>query len=71
MDPDEALNKLRSILRELEERLETGFTNAEDDVSTLIDVFQGLDDWLKKGGFLPKDWERTAGATTPKGSEQC
>jgi hypothetical protein len=63
MDPDEALRRLRSILLELEEGLdeelgEATYRDVEDDVSTLIDVFSGLDNWLKKGGFLPKDWAR-------------
>jgi hypothetical protein len=43
MDPDKTLADIRHAIR-----------NGE--VDTVFDLFEGLDDWLTKGGFPPNDW---------------
>lgn len=51
MDPDEALKRIRALY------------DADHDSYTaeeLIDLIQGLDEWLSRGGFLPKAWIGTA-----------
>lgn len=61
MDPNEALRNCRRIANSLVEKMD-----ADEDleslpvhkVNQLIESFQGLDQWLSKKGFLPKDWER-------------
>ncbi len=51
MDPDECLDRIRQIV------------NLADDgdisvyIDELVDAFQGLDEWLSMGGFLPNDWK--------------
>lgn len=56
MDPDAALEAVR--------RLAKAFDAAENDwvaaqvASELIDSVLGLDDWIKRGGYLPADWRQ-------------
>jgi hypothetical protein len=68
MDPNAALEQIRSGLETLKD-LETkdsvldenGYAdNVYDDVevSDLINLIEGLDQWLSSGGFLPKEWKR-------------
>ena len=47
MDPDEALRKIRELIND----------GDSADIE-LVHLFDGLDQWLSKGGFLPKDWSR-------------
>ena len=47
MDPDATLAELRELI-------DTG--DFETCPSRLVELFQGLDEWLFKGGFLPTDW---------------
>lgn len=50
MDIEEALK----VLRELAHKL----ADSDDmDVAEFAITFQGLDGWLTRGGFPPKDWE--------------
>lgn len=58
MDPDEALCRLRSMLREAESLASLTESSTEAILSEIIDTFDGLDSWLKRGGFLPKCWEQ-------------
>lgn len=56
MDPDEALKKVREALVLYSRRYKdkgTGLSEADD----LADAFESLDDWVSRGGFLPKDWQ--------------
>jgi hypothetical protein len=54
MDPDEALNRVRAMLRRYSE---TGDTADIPDVATLADALEALDAWLSAGGFLPAAWQ--------------
>lgn len=57
MDPDAALAKLRELL-------DGATVDAKSDdelweiVHEAVDVFAGLDNWISKGGYLPKEWQR-------------
>lgn len=59
MDIDAALRALRDDLRKL------AFENDSDRVpdpagsivNDALDHFEAIDQWLKKGGALPKDWK--------------
>lgn len=46
MDPDEALDNLRALIRE------------GSDVDAIAEQFAALDEWLGGGGFLPADWHQ-------------
>ena len=61
MDPQSALQELRWAIEDLKRE----FTNddyadssIEDTFDRLQQHFEGLDDWLRKGGALPTDWSR-------------
>lgn len=55
MDPDATLAEIR---KHLATYLATGSrAEAERAADLLIMAFQGLDEWLSRGGFLPRDWE--------------
>ena len=59
MDPDEALRLAREAAGELLQADDDGnFTDpATTNLGQLIEAFTALDEWLTKGGFLPKDWK--------------
>lgn len=55
MDPTAAVREIREIV--------TGWENCpgratEREVDRLVDLWQGLDQWMSKGGFLPEQWRR-------------
>lgn len=52
MDPDVTLMRLR-------EKMQGNFIESET-----RELFEALDNWLSKGGFLPRDW---LFVTQPKG----
>lgn len=56
MDPNEALKRMRELSDELD-RFEDDRTRsliAED----MASVWDGLDRWMTRGGFLPADWDK-------------
>ena len=51
MDPNEALKQIRQLV--------TSILNKDYDydmVVELAETFCGLDEWISKGGFKPKEW---------------
>lgn len=54
MDPDANLNEQRRVVARIlaDERV------SEGDFYRLAELVEALDQWLQKGGFLPKDWQR-------------
>ena len=64
MDPDEAVKRIRecindalSIVEKEEVSYEGGIKLARL-LGMVVDHWQGLDDWMMRGGFLPKDWAK-------------
>lgn len=56
MDPSAALNIIRERMADvLASETDDGFTDG-DAIATLVEYLQGLDEWLSRGGFLPRDW---------------
>jgi hypothetical protein len=62
MDPNEALRLIRAYIAQMREEdtppggigtSPTFVQHARD----LAETFEGLDEWLSKDGFLPRDWE--------------
>lgn len=47
MDPNEALKRLRLMM---------DWDWSEDDMDEVKELFNGLDEWISKGGFLPTSW---------------
>lgn len=60
MDPDAALARIRELVEEITQRIDADeeFDHVDDEANEVADIFRGLDEWIKKGGFLPKDWGR-------------
>ena len=53
MDPDATLQEIRTLSAAL---LEGNSRDIERDGERVAELFDGLDGWLKGGGFLPTDW---------------
>jgi len=51
MDPDKALEALQQLAKQV---------NAGDpsDAWLFAELFEGLDEWIRRGGFLPKAWAK-------------
>lgn len=65
MDPNEALRMARLAFKRIvnEEKFPDEMNRTElsrflEDVQSLADHFEALDQWLSKGGFLPDAWKR-------------
>jgi len=52
MDPDAALEEIRRIVA----RADADDTDAIEDHSRLVDLIDGLDGWMSRGGALPEMW---------------
>lgn len=50
MDPNATLDDLRDVLHN-----DPAYAD-----SSATELFDALDEWLKRGGFLPRDWQRAA-----------
>ncbi|APB01697.1 hypothetical protein [Nocardia seriolae] len=60
MDPNAALSEIRSLVKRYSEIQVWDVHDLRDVVDILIELtghFDGLDQWLSQGGFLPKEWE--------------
>ncbi|WP_274916844.1 hypothetical protein [Streptomyces sp. WZ-12] len=57
MDPNEALKNIRKALQDYEADTDYDEDGRIEAVSRLQEAFECLDEWLKKGGFPPSDWQ--------------
>lgn len=53
MDPNVTLAEIRRELADLD-----AARDEFPDGNLLVELFEALDAWLRKGGFLPDDWDR-------------
>jgi hypothetical protein len=51
MDPNECLRKIRNLVEKSSGKELDSF-----EVDMLCELFQALDDWIMRGGFLPEQW---------------
>jgi hypothetical protein len=59
MDPDIALEEIRKASRALDEALQDiALFPVADAAQKLQGRFRALDEWLSRGGFSPRAWER-------------
>jgi hypothetical protein len=59
MDPNECLRRIRCFRTQLEAQGDSAEeTYSQDTVDDLLEAIGDLDQWLKKGGFLPRDWQK-------------
>jgi hypothetical protein len=64
MDPDVTLEWLRN---ELKPELLDMEDEAKIEIDGVVQMFQALDEWISKGGFLPKAWVMTKPQETAEG----
>ena len=57
MDPEAALEEIRAIV----ERADDEDTDVVEDHNRLVDLIAGLDQWMSRGGFMPKAWAAMRG----------
>lgn len=62
MDPDETLRQLRTKLAQLRVLADTSTSEENAELacaaSELVDLVDGLDQWLTRGGFPPGPWRQ-------------
>lgn len=64
MDPDTALSDIRALVADIRATVDgqNGLDPNGPDIgelgNDLADAVDNLDNWLGKGGFLPKAWQR-------------
>lgn len=67
MDPNAALRTIRSIVKQVltadQSRIDPLALQAA--ALEMSEAFDGLDEWLTRGGFLPEMWERTTMTVKP------
>jgi hypothetical protein len=54
MDPNTTLDEITRILDRCDANMSP---NNEEDARRLAELVDALDEWLRSGGFLPRDWE--------------
>lgn len=62
MDPDENRRELLALARRMQDELENGsdpnYVPCGFDVGRMCELVIALDEWISKGGALPKAWQR-------------
>ena len=58
MDPDATLKELRELIGKTYKLTVNGDEYVSDDWHQLATLAEALDEWICKGGFLPKDWQK-------------
>lgn len=64
-DPDEVLRKLQEVVAKIRDDETARTLDAYLELETVTDAFESLDEWLSKGGALPRAWQhnRCQGST--------
>jgi len=81
MDPNEALQILRQYIQkyhnlpqnptqETTDSLIYADFEVEEICGSMVAHFEALDNWLKKGGFIPVEWEASIHASVRKMDEE-
>lgn len=57
MDPTETLKRIRGLVSMLTElRMDASCDDVAEDGEELASAVNELDEWLSRGGFLPRQW---------------
>lgn len=61
MDPNAALKELRELTKGCHEEVTDLLVLGTFEVRArrVVELFEYLDEWITKGGFLPADWRKT------------
>jgi len=60
MDPSAALKAIRDRCFQLGKLCNKKDSIPSFEVTYMIDLVEGLDQWIANGGFLPDDWQSSA-----------
>ncbi len=58
MDPNATLQALRDLVQHTQTS-DIAHINHEDCADRFADLFDGLDQWIMRGGFLPINWSKS------------
>jgi hypothetical protein len=58
MDPEANLKEQRELAQALVDTAEDGMQDHGHSAVRLAELVLALDEWIKKGGFLPEDWKK-------------
>lgn len=58
MDPNENLRLQLRISKSIMAAIDKGKSVDEEDANRLAELVESLDQWILRGGFLPKRWKR-------------
>jgi hypothetical protein len=58
VDPNEALKRLREIVVAFRDSDGEIDLDVVGNIEDMVDYFEALDEWIMKGGFLPRDWSK-------------
>jgi hypothetical protein len=56
MDPNATLAELRALAARATAAHARGYDADPDDSTRIVELFESLDGWLQRGGFLPAAW---------------
>lgn len=56
MDPNTALEEMRKCAANIIRSVDAHGVPSDEDAERLAEHVQALDEWLSKGGFLPREW---------------
>lgn len=57
MDPNAALTEVLTTAQNLQRAIDNERVLDENEVAILVEHVLALDEWLRKGGFLPVRWK--------------
>lgn len=57
MDPNATLYRMLDRARAIIAAIDEGSENVADDANELAEAVENLDEWIRRGGFLPDAWD--------------
>lgn len=60
MDPNAAYREIKAHVTEYRSG-DYSKADLQDVLECVLETFEALDEWIKKGGFLPAEWAHPAG----------
>jgi len=56
VDPNETLSRLRALAAEILATADRSTDGDDPEGVAMAELFQALDEWIERGGFLPAPW---------------
>jgi len=60
MDPNETLRQMRELAEKIHAADHTDASECPDELNEYFILAEELDEWITKGGFIPRAWEQAA-----------